>query len=138
MGQSATIQGLQVTIRGQSGVTWAAGYTHSARESDIKRSMNVVQRIGPLSSSEGSDNERCEKRESVIASPVDLSDTNEDGVSPSQHKSAMARQMAYISVVLNLTSGSDEEEEEEEGEEQQSILQSIDDRSGTPAKAKST
>ncbi len=101
------------------------------------------------SSSEGSDNERSEKRESVIPSPVDLSDTNDDGVSPSQHKSAMAhilallinstsamaRQMAYISVVLNFTSGSDEEEEEEEGEEQQSILN---DRSGTPAKAKST
>ena len=44
------------------------------------------------SSSEGSDNERSTNRDLVIPSPVELSDSEDDGVSPSQHKLAMKKQ----------------------------------------------
>ena len=44
------------------------------------------------SSSDGSDNERSTNRELVIPSPVELSDSEDDGVSPSQHKLAMKKQ----------------------------------------------
>ncbi len=44
------------------------------------------------SSSEGSDNERSTSRDLVIPSPVELSDSEDDGVSPSQHKLAMKKQ----------------------------------------------
>ncbi len=44
------------------------------------------------SSSDGSDNERSTNSELVIPSPVELSDSEDDGVSPSQHKLAMKKQ----------------------------------------------
>ena len=44
------------------------------------------------SSSDGSDNERSTNRELVIPSPVELSDSEDDGVSPSQHKLTMKKQ----------------------------------------------
>ena len=44
------------------------------------------------SSSDGSDNERSTNRELVIPSPVEVSDSEDDGVSPSQHKLAMKKQ----------------------------------------------
>ncbi len=44
------------------------------------------------SSCEGSDNERSTNRDLVIPSPVELSESGDDGVSPSQHKMAMKKQ----------------------------------------------
>ncbi len=44
------------------------------------------------SSSEGSDNERSTNRDFVIPRPVELSESEDDGVSPSQHKLAMKKQ----------------------------------------------
>jgi hypothetical protein len=44
------------------------------------------------SSSDGSDNERSTNRDLVIPSPVELSDSDDDGVSPSQYKLAMKKQ----------------------------------------------
>jgi hypothetical protein len=64
--------------------------------------------------SEGSDNDRSENCDLVIPSQVELFDSDDDGVSPSQHKLAMKKQMADNYVVPNSTSGSDEEEEEED------------------------
>ena len=74
------------------------------------------------SSSEDSDNERSEKRDLVVPSPVELSESEDDGVSPSQHKLAMMKQLADKNVAPNSTSCSDEEEQlvEEEGGEQNS------------------
>ncbi len=44
------------------------------------------------SCSEGSDDERSTNRDLVIPSPVELSESEGDGVSPSQHKLAMKKQ----------------------------------------------
>jgi hypothetical protein len=44
------------------------------------------------SSSDGSDNERSTSHELIIPSPVEVSDSKDDGVSPSQHKMAMLKQ----------------------------------------------
>ena len=44
------------------------------------------------SSSEGCDNERSTNPDLVIPSPVELSDSADDGVSPSQYKLAMKKQ----------------------------------------------
>jgi hypothetical protein len=44
------------------------------------------------SSSEGSDNERSTNRDLFIPNPVELSESEDDGVSPSQHKLAMKKQ----------------------------------------------
>jgi hypothetical protein len=63
------------------------------------------------SSSEGSDNERSTIRHLVIPSPVELSDSEDDGVSPSQHKLAMKKQLSRKKVPPKSISGSDEEEE---------------------------
>ncbi len=63
------------------------------------------------SSSEGSGNERSTNRDLVIPSPVELSDSEDDGVSPSQHKLAMMKQLAHKKVPQKSTSGSDEEEQ---------------------------
>jgi hypothetical protein len=52
---------------------------------------------------------QSEKHELVIPSPVLMDDGKHDGVSLSQHKMAMAKQMANNFVVLNSTSGSDED-----------------------------
>ncbi len=46
-----------------------------------------------------------------------MSDSDDDRFSPSQHKFAMKKQMAYHKVVPNLRSGRDEEEEEEKEED---------------------
>ncbi len=83
-------------------------------------------------SSDDSDNERSTNRDFVVPSPVELSDSADDDVSPSQHKLAMKKQLADHHVVPNLKSGSDEEEEEVEEE------QSIDGQSGTSFESTST
>jgi hypothetical protein len=87
------------------------------------------------SSSEGSDNERSTNHDSVIPSPVELSDSNDDGFGPSQHKLAMMKQLAKHDVVPNSTSGSNEEEEKVVEEE---VKQSIDGQSGTSFESKSS
>ncbi len=90
------------------------------------------------SSSEGSDNERSTNRDlAVIPSPVELSDSEDDGVSPSQsqHRLATMKQMVKHDVEPNSTSGNDEEEEEVEEED---VKQSIDGRSCTSFESKSS
>ncbi len=71
-------------------------------------------------SSDDSDKEQSTNHDLVIPSPVELSDSKDDGVSPSQHKLAMMKQLADKNVAPNSTSCSDEEEQvvEEEGAEQ--------------------
>ncbi len=69
------------------------------------------------SSSDGSDNERSANREYVIPSPVELSEAEDDGVSPGQHKSAMKKQLTRMNDPPKSSSGSDEEEEEVEDED---------------------
>jgi hypothetical protein len=53
------------------------------------------------SCSDDSDNERSTNHDLVIPSPVDLSDSYGDGVSPSQYKLAMKKQMAHKNVAPN-------------------------------------
>ncbi len=57
------------------------------------------------SSSEGSDTDQSEKPDSelIITSPAVCSDAKDNLVSPSQHKSSMANQMAGQSVVPKST-----------------------------------
>ncbi len=86
------------------------------------------------SSSDGSDNERSTNRELVIPPPVELSDSSADGVSPSQHKLAMKKQLSRTKVSPKSSSGSDTEEEEEE----EDADQSIDGQSGTSFDSKSS
>ena len=69
------------------------------------------------SSSDDSDNERSTNRDLVIPPPVDLSDSSEDGVSPSQHKLALKKQLSRKNVPPKSRSGSYEEEEEVEEED---------------------
>jgi hypothetical protein len=80
------------------------------------------------SSSDDSDNERSTHRDIVIPSPVELSDSEDDGVSPGRYKLAMKKQLAHKKVLPNSTSSSDEEEELVEEEDAE---QSIDGQSGT-------
>ncbi len=80
------------------------------------------------SSSEDSDNDWSENSDFVIASPNILTDSEDNGCSPSQHILEMKKQMADHDVVPNSTSGSDEEEEEVVVEE---VEQSADVESGT-------
>jgi hypothetical protein len=87
------------------------------------------------SSSEDSDNERIVNRDLVVPSPVDLSDSDGDGVSPSQHKLAMQNQLTRKNDPPKSSSGSDEEEEEMEEEDAQ---QSIDGHSGSFFQSKSS
>jgi hypothetical protein len=87
------------------------------------------------SSSDGSDNERSTNRDLVIPSPVELSDPEDDGVSPSQHKMALMKQLSRKNVPLKSSSGSNEEEEEVEEEDAD---QSIDGQSGTSFDSKSS
>jgi hypothetical protein len=78
----------------------AAGYSPCARETTSNKPF--------MSRSESGSDE--------------LSDSDDDGFSPSQHKLAMKKQMAKHDMEPNSTSASDEEkEEEEENEEEQSI-----------------
>jgi hypothetical protein len=67
-------------------------------------------------------------RDFVIPRPELLSDSEDDGVSPRQHKLAMKKQLADHHVAPNSTSGSNEEEEEVVEED---VEQSIDGQSGT-------
>jgi hypothetical protein len=67
-------------------------------------------------------------RDLVVPSPVELNESEDDGISLSQHKLAMKKLLADHNVVLNSTSGSDEEEEEVEEEDGE---QSIEAPSGT-------
>ncbi len=56
------------------------------------------------SSSDNSDNERSTNgRDLVIPSPIELSDSDGDGVSPSQYKLAMQKQLAHKNVAPNST-----------------------------------
>jgi hypothetical protein len=91
-GQSAIIQEFQVIIRAQSGGMRAAGYSPCAAVVLVKLTSNPPIMSGSesgsnvsSSSSEGSDNERSTNRDLVIPSPVELSESEDDGVSPSQH-----------------------------------------------------
>ncbi len=86
-------------------------------------------------SRDGSDNERSTNRELVIPPPVESSDSSEDGVSPSQHKLAMKKQLSRKNDPPKSSSGSDEEEEEVEEEDAD---QSIDGQSGTSFQSKSS
>ena len=87
------------------------------------------------SSSDDSDNERSTNRDLVIPSPVELSDSSDDGVSPSQHKLEMKKQWSRKTVPPQASSGSDEEEEFVEEED---VDQSIDGQSGSPFESKSS
>jgi hypothetical protein len=87
------------------------------------------------SSSDGSDNERSANRDLVIPSPVELSEAEDDGVSPSQYKLAMKNQLTRKKVPPNSNSGSDEEEEEVEEEDAD---ESFDGESGTSVQSKSS
>ena len=87
------------------------------------------------SSSDGSDNEQSTNRDLVIPSPVELSDSEDDGVSPSQYKLAMKKQLSHKKVPPKSISGSDEEEELVEEEDAE---QSIDGQSGTSIDSKSS
>ena len=80
------------------------------------------------SSSDDSDNERSTNRDLGIPSPVELSDSEDDGVSPSQHKLAMKKQLSRKKVPPKSISGSNEEEELDEEEESE---QAIDAQYGT-------
>jgi hypothetical protein len=64
-----------------------------------------------------------------------MSDSEDDGVSPSQHKSAMKKQLFRKNDPPKSSSGSDEEEEFLEEED---VDQSIDGQSGTPFESKSS
>ncbi len=79
-------------------------------------------------SESGSDDDRSANRELVVPSPVELSDSDDDGFSLSQHELAMKKQMAKHDTAPNSTSASDEEEEEEEENE---VEQSIHGESST-------
>jgi hypothetical protein len=87
------------------------------------------------SCSDGSDDDRSTNRDLVIPSPVKLSESKDDGVSPSQHKMAMMKQLFHKKVPPKLISGSDEEEELVEEEDAE---QSIDAQSGTSFGSKSS
>ncbi len=87
------------------------------------------------SSSEGSDDDRSTNRDLVIPSPVELSDSKDDGVSPSQYKLAMKKQLSRKKVLLKSIPGSNEEEEFVEEEDAE---QSIDAQSGTSFDSKSS
>ncbi len=71
----------------------------------------------------------------VIPPPVELSDSEDDGVSPSQHKMAIMKQLSRKKVPPKSSSGSDEEEEDVEEEDAD---QSIDGQSGTSFDSKSS
>ncbi len=87
------------------------------------------------SCSEGSADDRSTNRDLVIPSPVELSDSEDDGVSPSQHKLAMMKQLSHKKVPQKSISGSDEEEELVE---EQDAEQSIDAQSSTSFDSKSS
>jgi hypothetical protein len=87
------------------------------------------------SSSDGSEKKRSTARDLFIPSPNLLSDSEDDGVSLSQHKLAMKKQLADHHVAPNSTSGSDEEEEEVEEED---VEQFIAAQSGTSFELTST
>jgi hypothetical protein len=122
----------------------AACFSPYACETDIKRAINVEQRIGlrfvlfssVLFSSDDSDNEWRTNRDLIVPSPFEWSDSNDDCVSLSQHKLAKKKQLAEHHVVPNSTSGttqtgSDGKEFEEEEVEEEDVEQSIDGQSGT-------
>ncbi len=87
------------------------------------------------SSSEGSDEDRSTIRHLVSPTPVELSDSADDGVSPSQYKLAMKKQLAHKKVPPKSSSGSDEEEELVEDEDAE---QSTDGQSRTSFDSKSS
>ncbi len=87
------------------------------------------------SSCDDSDNERSTNREFVIPPPFELSDSSDDGVSPSQHKLAMKKQLSRKNDSPKSSSGSDEEEEEVEEEDAD---QSFDGQTGTCLESKSS
>ena len=58
----------------------------------MSRSESGSNLSSSCSESEGLDDNRSTNRDLVIPSPVELSDSEDDGVSPSQHKLAMKKQ----------------------------------------------
>ncbi len=84
---------------------------------------------------EVSETHKSGKREFRYPVPVGLSDSEDDAVSPSQHKLAMAKAFAEKSVVLNSSSGG---EEEEGNADEEDLEQSIDVQSIAPAAITST
>jgi hypothetical protein len=110
----------------------AASLSPSACETDIISNAPFLSnsKSGSDESSSSSDdchNELSRNRDLVIPSPKLLSDSEDNGVSPSQHKLAMKKQLADHDVVPNSKSGSEEEEEEVE----EDVEQSIEAQSGT-------
>ncbi len=87
------------------------------------------------SSAEVSDTHKSGKREFQYPVPVVLSESEDDAVSPSQHKLAMAKEIADKSVVPNSSSGG---EEEEENDDEEDLEQSLDVQSIAPAAITST
>jgi hypothetical protein len=87
------------------------------------------------SSSGDSDNERSTNRDLVVPIPVELSASEDDGISPSQHKMALLKQLSRNNVPPKSSSGRDEEEKEVEEEDAD---QFIDGQSGTYFESKSS
>ena len=98
----------------------------SSSESDYESSSSAA---------EVSETHKSGKREFRYPVPVGLSDFEDDAVSPSQHKLAMAKAFAEKSVVPNSSSGSEAEEENADAED---LEQSIDVQSIAPAAITST
>ena len=82
------------------------------------------------SAAEVSDTHKSGKREFRYPRPTGLSDSEDDAVSPSQHKLAMATAFADKSALPNSSSGG---EEEEENDDEEDLEQSIDVQSIAPA-----
>jgi hypothetical protein len=80
--------------------------------------------------------DRSTNRALVIPSPELLSDSEDDGVSPSQYKLAMKKQLSHKKVPPKSISGGDEEEELVDEEED--AEQCIDAQSGTSFDSKSS
>jgi hypothetical protein len=93
-GQSSIIQEFQVIILAQSGGMRAAGYSSSSCEPTSNPPIMSRSDSGSDASSSSSDgSEQSTIRDLVIPSPVEVSDSSDDGVSPSQHKLAMKNQL---------------------------------------------
>jgi hypothetical protein len=98
----------------------------SSSESDSESSTSAA---------EVSETHKSGKREFQYPVPVSLSDSEDDAVSPNQHKLAIAKAFAEKSVVPNSSSGG---EEEEENADKEDLEQSIEVRSIAPPAITST
>ena len=98
----------------------------SSSESDCESSSSAA---------EVSETHKSGKLEFRYPRPVGLSDSEDDAVSPSQHKLAMAKAFADKSALPNSSSGGEEEEEQAYEED---LEQSIEGQSIAPAAITST